>query len=112
MTYYFKTIKYSQPIGIKKISNNIPIKFKLYQNYPNPFNPNSIIKFSLPKKSFVQLIVYDLLGKVKEVMVNKELQSGEYEVNFNGINYSSGIYFYQLTADDMIIDTKKLVIIK
>lgn len=105
-------IKYNQLLGINPISNNNPTTFKLEQNFPNPFNPQTNIRFSVAKKSFVQLRVFDVLGRVVKVVVEEELKPSFYQVSVDGSSYSSGVYFYQLTADDMIIDTKKLVIIK
>lgn len=108
---YF-TIKYSQFVGIEPISNNLPSEYKLLQNYPNPFNPATTIKFSVPQKSYIQLKIYDVLGRIKEVIVDKELAGSEYEVTFDASAYSSGVYFYQLLANNQMIDTKKLTIIK
>ena len=85
--------------------------FQLSQNYPNPFNPKTVIEFYLPKKSFTKLTVYDLLGREIEVIVNNELQSGNYKVNFDGSKLSNGMYFYKLQAADYV-QVKKMVLIK
>ena len=92
-------------------NNEIPLNFNLHQNYPNPFNPLTKIKFDIPKQSFVKLVIYDLLGREVSVLVNNELKSGRYDVSFDAVNYSSGIYFYKLTAGDFT-DTKKMVLMK
>ena len=105
-------IKYNQLNAIKPISNEIPQEFRLKQNYPNPFNSTTIIKFSIPKKSFVQLRIYDVLGKIKEVVVNEQLHPSEYETAVDASNYSNGTYFYQLIADGNVIETKKMVLVK
>ena len=105
-------IKYSQFSGIRPISNSIPKNFKLGQNFPNPFNPVSRIRFSIPKNSSVQLRIYDVLGRMKEMPVNKQLRPSEYEIIVEASNYTSGVYFYQLIADGNIVDTKKLVVLK
>jgi len=110
--YDYMVIKYSQIIGVKPLSNKIPSKYELNQNYPNPFNPTTKIKLSIPKKSYIHLKIYDVLGRIKEALIDKELTASEYEVTFNAENYSSGIYFYQMIADGKIIDTKKLTVIK
>ena len=83
----------------------------LFQNYPNPFNPTTTIKFSIPKYDFVTIKVFDILGKVAATLFNKKLESGTYEVKFNGSNLSSGIYFYRLEAGKFS-KTKKLLLIK
>jgi len=106
------TIKYNKNVGIQNINEKIPDNYVLYQNYPNPFNPKTKIRFSVSKNSVVQLKIFDVLGRINEILVNEKLVPSEYEVTFDGPNYSSGVYFYQLSSDNQIIDTKKLVIIK
>jgi len=78
--------------------NNIPKKFCLYQNYPNPFNPSTKIRFDIPNKEFVNISVYDILGRKVEELINKEKPAGKYELNFDGGNLSSGVYFYKIKA--------------
>ena len=103
-------------IGIKKISNAVPGSFMLMQNYPNPFNPKTKIKFSIPKTGIsssivVNIKVYDILGSEITVLVNEKLLPGEYETEFDGINFSSGVYFYRLQANEYF-ETKKMVLVK
>lgn len=105
-------LKYSQLLRIKPISNKIPKTFNIGQNFPNPFNPVTKIKFSIPKLSNVNITVFDILGRVADVPVNEQLNSGIYEISINAANYSSGTYFYRMSADGNIIDTKKMIIIK
>ena len=106
------------PIGIKPISESIPNSFSLSQNYPNPFNPTTKIKFSIPsiqsplyERGFVTLKIYDLLGREVATLVNEKLQPGIYEVEWNGSNNASGVYFYSLKTDNFS-QTKKLVLLK
>ena len=112
----------NQPIGIKHISDNLPKQFKLYQNYPNPFNPKTKIKFSLPLPSKggaikTQLIVYDILGRVVASLIpplwggQEGLSPGNYEVEFDGTNYASGIYFYKITSGNFN-NVKKMILLK
>jgi len=89
----------------------LPEHFLLNQNYPNPFNPVTSIKFSLPYFSEVKITVYDILGHEAVVLENGSFTAGVYEVEFDGTNYSSGVYFYKLETDGFI-DTKKMVLIK
>ena len=105
-------IKYSQFSGIQTISQTMPKIYILNQNFPNPFNPITKIRFSIPKISYVQLRIYDVLGKIKEVVVNEQLHPSEYELVVDASNYSSGTYFYQLIADGNVIETKKMVLLK
>ncbi|MCC7158342.1 MAG: S8 family serine peptidase [Ignavibacteria bacterium] len=95
--------------GIQSIE--IPNYFSLSQNYPNPFNPSTTIKFSLPKAELVTLKVYDVLGKEVAVLVNEMKEPGFYNVDFNGSNMASGIYFYRIEAGEFSA-VKKLMLIK
>jgi len=85
--------------------------FRLEQNYPNPFNPSTTIKYSIPKQRDVTLKVYDLLGSEVLTLVNKLQFKGKYEVDFDGSDLTSGIYFYRLQAGDFV-ETKKMILMK
>jgi photosystem II stability/assembly factor-like uncharacterized protein len=102
---------YSGPLAVNKVTEILPVEYKLNQNYPNPFNPTTQIEFSIPENSDVMMIVYDVMGREVSNLVNEKLNAGTYKVNFNGENLSSGIYFYKLSAEKFI-DTKKMIIIK
>ncbi len=94
---------------------NTPYKFSLSQNIPNPFNPKSLIKYEIAKFGRVKLAIYDILGREISILVNKELQPGTYEVQWDGSNYPSGVYFYELIVTDAsapLSITKKMVLIK
>jgi hypothetical protein len=93
------------------IDNGIPNEFTLLQNYPNPFNPTTIIKYGVSERTFVELRIYDILGREVELMVNKEQDAGYYELNFNASNLASGIYLYQLKAGNFI-ESKKMLLLK
>lgn len=98
-------------LDINLISNEIPSGFKLEQNFPNPFNPSTIIKFSVPKSSFVSLKIFDQLGKEISVLVNEKKSAGSYQYVFNANGISSGIYFYTLQTDDFT-ESKRMVLLK
>jgi hypothetical protein len=119
--------------SVRIIPNIIPEKYSLEQNYPNPFNPTTKIRFSIPMRSPIEnhrsgsstfgddgvvLNVYDILGKEVAVLMNEILPNGIYEVNWNAINFSSGLYFYKLTvgnpdeAQQVFSDTKCMVLVK
>ena len=104
-------ISESSIVGVEEEKKIIPNSISLYQNYPNPFNPSTIISFSLPERSDVVLKIYDLIGKEISTLVNEELCEGKHEVNFDASRFSSGVYFYKLTAGDFI-QTKKMILIK
>ncbi len=111
-TYYGGMYKTNiSTIGIETVSSEIPGKFLLEQNYPNPFNPETKIKFGLPNSGNVKLSVYDASGRVVEELVNQQLNSGTFEVTWNGSNLSSGAYFYKLETDGFV-ETKKMIMIK
>jgi len=98
-------------VSVKEIPGN-PQTYLLEQNFPNPFNPSTLIRFSVPEQGLVTLKVYNLIGEEVATLVNGELTSGTYEVDFRGTEYSSGIYFYTLTADNTYIATKKMILLK
>jgi len=102
--------------GVQQVSSEVPNNFKLYQNYPNPFNPKTVIKYKIVKNnSAVQLEVYDLTGKYVNSLVNHTQNAGTYEVDFNGNNNSSGIYFYKLTVTtgkEVFTKTRKMILLK
>ncbi len=91
--------------------DGVPTIFNLQQNYPNPFNPITIIKYSIPELSFVILNVYDVLGSKVATFVNEEKPVGSYQFEFDGANFASGVYFYQLKAGSFV-ETKKMVLMK
>jgi hypothetical protein len=98
-------------IGVQAISSEIPIKFSLFQNYPNPFNPTTSIKYQVKSLKNVKFIVYDIMGKEIETLVNEKQTPGTYEISWDGTNYPSGVYFYKLSTGDFT-DTKKMLLIK
>jgi hypothetical protein len=99
------------PSGVETVNLEIPDDYNLFQNYPNPFNPSTIIKFQLPVRSRVTLKIYDALSNEVETLLNEELGSGSYNIEFNAMNYASGIYFYRLLAGDFV-QTKKMILMK
>ncbi len=98
-------------IAVNQIGTSVPTRYELYQNYPNPFNPSTVISFQLAVNSFASLKVYDLLGREVATLVNEQLKPGTYEVDWDGSNFSSGIYYYKLVAGDYT-ETKKMVLLK
>jgi hypothetical protein len=97
-------------VGVDKENFQL-LAYKLEQNYPNPFNPSTTIQYSLKERTSVELILYDILGRVVEVLVNEEQGAGYYKVDFNAGSLASGIYLYRLKAGSFI-ETKKMLLIK
>ncbi len=91
--------------------NQAPKDYVLSQNYPNPFNPSTRIDFDIPKAGYTTLTVYDMLGRKVEVLMNKELPAGRFSVNFNALKLSSGVYFYTLQSNGILI-IKKMMLLK
>lgn len=112
--YDIATIKYSEPIGIINISNEIPGNFKLYQNFPNPFNPVTKIRFDIPQSTLNQqykLGIYDITGRLVKNIFNHNFEPGSYEIEFTSDNLPSGVYFYRLSNEFLNI-CNKMVLIK
>jgi len=86
--------------GIVNVPENTkpPSRFSLSQNYPNPFNPATTITYSLPKSTFVELRVFNLLGQEVATLVHKVMSAGAHLVVWNALNAPSGVYFYKITA--------------
>ncbi len=107
------SVNYSNEVNV---SIEMPSEFGLSQNYPNPFNPATTINFSLPLKSDVKLIVYDILGKEVKTLINGNREAGSYEIKWNGLNnngqsVSTGIYIYRITAGTFTSE-KKMILMK
>lgn len=92
-------------------NNSVPLQYVLHQNYPNPFNPQTTILFEIPKGEMVRVTVTDLLGREVTELSNGYLKAGLHQAVFDGTNFSSGVYFYKITAGEYA-DSKKMVLIK
>ena len=91
--------------------NSLPRDFALPQNFPNPFNSNTIIRFELPRESFVTLIVYNVLGQEVAALVHENRAAGRYNIRFDGSQLTSGMYFYRLHAGEYV-KTEKAVLLR
>jgi hypothetical protein len=98
-------------VSVERQINSMPDNFRLEQNYPNPFNPSTTIRFSLPQRSEIELIIYDALGNQIETLISGDHDAGVYEIDFDATGLSSGIYFYQIKSASFT-KTKKLVLMK
>jgi hypothetical protein len=99
------------PVDVKQETSKLPASYQLGQNYPNPFNPSTIITYSIPKESIVNLKIYNILGQEVKTLVNDSRMPGKYTVNFNASNLSSGVYFYSLRAGNYYL-VKKMMLLK
>lgn len=111
---------YAYPIAIQPVNTNIPVQFRLYQNYPNPFNAVTSIKFEAPLSpleggmQIVSLKIYDILGREVSSLFSSpwgRIGGAIYEVQWDGSNYPSGVYFYRITAG-VFTDVKKMILLK
>lgn len=100
--------------GLTYVSGNGEIisDFSLSQNYPNPFNPFTIINYQLTINSYVTLNIYDVNGKLIKILESGYKREGSYSIEFSGEGLSSGIYYYSLFADGVLMNTKKAILLK
>ena len=91
--------------------SGVPTEYALFQNFPNPFNPQTTIFYSLPEESYVEIKVYDVIGKEVKVLVSEHKPVGNYQVAFNGHELNSGIYLYRIQAG-RYTETRKMLLIK
>jgi len=98
------------PLSVQNLSS-IPKSYALQQNYPNPFNPTTRINYAIPKEGLVTLKIYDITGREITTLVNELKTPGNYAVDFNAVNLSSGMYFYKLVSGSFS-DVKKLILVK
>ena len=94
----------------------IPGEFALYNNYPNPFNPTTVLDYDIPENTFVNITVYDMMGRRVKTLVNANQSAGFKSVvwdatNFVGQPVAAGVYMYRIVAGDFR-QTKKMAFIK
>jgi hypothetical protein len=88
-----------------------PTDYTLHHNFPNPFNPTTTIRYDLPRRAYVSLTIYNILGQKVESLVNREQEIGKYEVVWNAARMPGGVYYYQLITDEFV-GTKKMVLLQ
>jgi photosystem II stability/assembly factor-like uncharacterized protein len=97
--------------AVNNNTSETPNGYKLFNVYPNPYNPETTVKFQIPVEASVSLKIFDIQGRLMETLMDKNLQAGYYEVSFKSSNYSSGIYFVRMIANNFS-DSKKIMIVK
>ncbi len=99
--------------GVEDITedNVIPEEFELSQNYPNPFNPSTTINFSVREAGNYKLTVYNIIGQEVATLVDESLTAGKYNVTFDAAEFSSGIYIYRLSGQNVNM-VKKMILMK
>ena len=88
-----------------------PREYRLFQNFPNPFNPSTTIRYVVPQRTHVTLVVFNTLGQQLSAPVDAVEEAGEHSVRFDGTGLASGVYFYRLAAENYAV-TKKLAIVR
>jgi hypothetical protein len=114
LNYRLKQIDNDGSFEYSKVINvltHVPKSFQLFQNFPNPFNPSTEISYSLKQEGFITIKIYDVLGNDLLTLVNEQKTAGVHSINFDANNFSSGIYFYEITAE-AFSDRKKMLLIK
>jgi len=114
---YASIISFQNPDSIISSINITPSQikeFELFQNYPNPFNPVTKINYELQEAGNVKIIIYDILGRELQTLVNEFKLPGKYMVEFNGSQLSSGVYFYriQIKGKNEFTAVKKMLLIR
>ncbi len=112
--YKLKQIDFDGDFSYSKTVNleiTLPQKFELSQNYPNPFNPSTKIEYSVPTDSKVVLKVYDVIGREIKTLINEEKAAGNYKIQFDATDLTSGIYFYKIQAGSFS-QVKKMILLK
>jgi len=114
-TAVFSNVKatFTKITGVEEItaSNVAPQQFTLSQNYPNPFNPTTRLSYGLPHQTKVKIVIYDVLGREVETLVDGVKAAGSYTLEFNASALSSGVYFCNMQYDNHRI-TRKMMLLK
>ncbi|MBK8983576.1 MAG: T9SS type A sorting domain-containing protein [Ignavibacteria bacterium] len=84
----------------------------MHQNYPNPFNPITKIRYSIPQSDLVKISVYNIKGQLIKTLVNEFKNKSTFEIEFRSNDLSSGVYYYRLIINDVVTDTKRMVVFK
>jgi type IX secretion system substrate protein len=98
-------------LGVKNGSSDIPTDCNLFQNFPNPFNPTTSIPFSISKQTRVRIQIFNPLGQLVATLVDEEKHPGSYSVTWDAKERASGLYFYRMTAGDLV-QTRGLLLIR
>ena len=96
--------------------SNLPDKFFLFNNYPNPFNPSTIISYNLPKDSYVNISIFDVLGRKVKTLTDQHMKAGKNKVQWNGVNdqgklLAGGVYIYKIISGGYD-QSKKMILLK
>jgi len=100
-----------KPSAIEQITPEVPVGYSLAQNYPNPFNATTSIEFSLPTPEYVELRIFNVLGKEVEPLITTEMSPGTHRYLYNASGLASGVYYYQIIAGPFR-DVRKMILVR
>ena len=115
------TIEITDPVERLTLYRNTltPEHFALHQNYPNPFNPSTTIAYDLPNSAYVEMVIYDVMGREVARLENTIKNPGSHQIVWNADGFSNGVYFYHLSArptetsdQPAFTETRKLILLK
>jgi hypothetical protein len=106
-----RTVTVKAATAVEEVSN-VPHNFSLDQNYPNPFNPATTISYQVTRSGHISLSVFDIRGTLVSKLVDDQKEPGSYKSSFIGDRLPSGVYYYSLAADGIVIQTKKMTLLK
>jgi hypothetical protein len=104
-------VKFIAPITGAASWLEIPRVVRLQQNYPNPFNPSTTIRYELPERSNVTVVVFNTVGQQVAMLVEGEMEAGSHEAKFDASRLPSGVYLYKLQAGNHI-EVRKALLMK
>ncbi|MDE2955570.1 MAG: T9SS type A sorting domain-containing protein [Bacteroidota bacterium] len=99
-------------VGTEQVAHEVPSEFRLDQNYPNPFNATTTIAFTVPRQSQIRLAVFDALGRQVAELTDQGYESGRHLVSWQAGAQASGTYFYRLTSDGRLVQTRTMTLVK
>ncbi|MCX6132957.1 MAG: T9SS type A sorting domain-containing protein [Ignavibacteriales bacterium] len=106
-----KTVTVKAATAVENVST-IPNEFSLSQNYPNPFNPSTTISYQVMRSGHISLRVYDVRGGLVSTLVDDQREPGTYKTSLHADRLPSGVYYYRLAADGVVIQSKKMTLLK
>ena len=105
-------LKMLDPVGIGEPPASIAEGFALHQNFPNPFNPSTTIAFDLPQSAEIELTIFDIAGRKVATVAAGKFAAGPHSLNFDAANLASGVYFYQLSAENGVRLSRKMLLLQ
>ncbi len=109
MRYKIEAVSLPNSITNVETDNNLPVEYSVSQNYPNPFNPTTSVSYALPKPGLVKIQIYDILGRLVDVLLEKEMPAGKHQIKFDASHLSSGTYICRISAGEFNKSVKMIL---